>query len=211
MHDIETLATESVERELPRNPRRQAEDAGRRVVPGDTDRDGTAHRKADQQRVLRPVRVSEIECRGGIGHARVELLPRLHPVPHLDEADAGEARRELDGEQLTRRAPRSRNVLRGATVDEDRPQRGALVPDPRLRAAGKLPYPRGDHRPTPAAWHERIAATTAAARAAYPAGLPWMPSKASQSGCFSTIADHSTRRTFRFREAAARSTALNAS
>ena len=94
-----------------------------------------------------PRRVGEIEGRLGVGHARVERVPALHPVAHLGEGDLRVPRRELLREQLARRAPGSRDLLRRAAVREDggeaaRPRSAARLAARRQRDEAVLtPHP----------------------------------------------------------------------
>src|SRR4029079_6270686 len=48
-----------------------------------------------------------------------EPLPRLHPIPHLDEADVSEALRQTCDQPLDRRAPGARHLRCLAPVDAD--------------------------------------------------------------------------------------------
>ena len=106
-------------------------------MSGDPDRDRASHREPDEQRRAR----DEIERGTGVRHARVERVPRLDPVAHLGERQAGEPRRELGRQQLARRAPRAGHRLRRAAVDEDDGGRRGFVAQARLRAGRELDRP----------------------------------------------------------------------
>ena len=86
VQDIEPASAERLDREPVGDPRREAEHTLNARVVGDRDRDGTAHREAEQERALGAELVDRRAC---IVDAHVEAVPRLDPVPDLAEASCG--------------------------------------------------------------------------------------------------------------------------
>ena len=205
--DVEPLAREPLEVERVGDPRREAEDAGDRLVRGDADRDRAAHGEPDQDRPPGAQALREIEGRLGVRHARLEGIPALDPVAHLGESDLRVPRGELRREQLARRAPGSRNLLRRAAVRQDGGEPRALVPHARLPTGLSGDVPR--RHAAPRSGHVRMVRAVSAARRAYPSGVPCTRSNSRSSGLSATSEAHSTSRTFPCAEAASRSTSLN--
>ena len=102
--------------------------------------------------------------RAPIGHARVELVPRLEPVAHLDEGQLREAWDQLGREQLAGGAPRARHRASRAPVEEDHGERRTLVREPRIGAAGELNDSGHCAVRFTAGVHDLVAAATARAR-----------------------------------------------
>jgi hypothetical protein len=109
----QALAAQRLERELIREPRREAEHGlDGRVVRG-AHADGPAHREAEKQRALRA------DLRNGgarILDTPVELAPRLDAVTHLAERELRKTGSEPGHEPFERGAPRALHLGRLAAV-----------------------------------------------------------------------------------------------
>ena len=84
------------------DPRREPEHAFDPRVVRDRDRDGAAHREAEQESALG---VDSLDRRACVLETRVEVVPRLDPVLDLREPKLRELRRDARDEPFERRAP----------------------------------------------------------------------------------------------------------
>ena len=134
VEDVEALSAKPVERQLLGNPRCEAEHSGDVRVRCDPDRDGAAHREPDEERPAG----DEVERSASVRHARVERMPRLDPIAHLDEGEPRKAGCELGREQLAGGAPRAGHRAGRASVEEDHGERRSLVGDARVGATGEF-------------------------------------------------------------------------
>ena len=137
MADGEAPTAQVLDRQLARQPGREADHGVHRLVACAGKGDRSAHREAEQRDAARALRDGDFERGGGVLNAPVELLPGADAVAHLVEADARELGGEPLDEPLQAGAPGAGHGAALATVDADHGERLAGVRGARLGAGGQ--------------------------------------------------------------------------